>query len=153
MSNKKPRLYLAGPINGCTDAECKDWRATAIAVLGDRYDIVDPMVRDYRGIESTTDPIEIVEQDLKSIFSCDAVLANCFKPSAGTSCEIVYATIRGIFVVSAGSDSPWVIYHSDQVFKEINEAIEFLSKIYDEVIQEMGSKEDGNGQDDATDSS
>lgn len=21
-----PAIYLAGPINGCTDAECKDWR-------------------------------------------------------------------------------------------------------------------------------
>lgn len=24
------KVYLCGPINGCTDSECKDWRAEAL---------------------------------------------------------------------------------------------------------------------------
>lgn len=31
-------VYLCGPINGCTDAECNDWRSYAKAHLPDTLD-------------------------------------------------------------------------------------------------------------------
>lgn len=42
------KVYLCGPINGCTDDQCKNWREAAKQVLSDT---VDPMRRDYRGRE------------------------------------------------------------------------------------------------------
>jgi hypothetical protein len=55
-------VYLGGPINGRTDAECKDWRAMVTEALAGRMNVRDPMVRDYRGKEDES--VEaIVEQD------------------------------------------------------------------------------------------
>jgi nucleoside 2-deoxyribosyltransferase len=121
----KPRLYLAGPINGCTDEECSTWRNKVIEALSDLYEIHDPFVRDYRGFEKQSYD-EIVEQDLAELVECDAILANCFKPSAGTSGEIVYAYFFGLQVVSVASASPWVMYHSDKCCQDLDEAIAYL---------------------------
>lgn len=84
------KLYLAGPINGCTDEECSGWREKVKKELSDKYEIFDPFKRDYRGVENIHYK-QIVEEDLDDIIKCDIMLANCFKPSAGTSGEVVYA--------------------------------------------------------------
>lgn len=109
---KRLKVYLCGPINGCTDSECKDWRSEAKKVLPDT---IDPMVRDYRGREDQCVK-EIVELDKKDIDSCDALLVNYDKPSVGTSMEILYAWERNKqIVVVARPDakiSPWLKYHS-----------------------------------------
>jgi hypothetical protein len=47
------KVYLCGPINGCTDSECIDWRAAAKKRLSDT---IDPMRRDYRGREAARFP-------------------------------------------------------------------------------------------------
>lgn len=45
------KIYLCGPINGCTDDECNDWRS---AIKHDWWveqychRTIDPMRRDYR---------------------------------------------------------------------------------------------------------
>ena len=38
-------VYLCGPIQDCTDSECKDWRIAATAKFPHS---LDPMRRDYR---------------------------------------------------------------------------------------------------------
>ena len=43
---KNIKVYLCGPINGCTDTEAKNWRE---AVKEHFPASVDPMKRDYRG--------------------------------------------------------------------------------------------------------
>jgi nucleoside 2-deoxyribosyltransferase len=121
----KLKVYLAGPINGCSDSECINWREDAKRVLSDKYDVIDPMRRDYRGSEKTNSE-EIVEKDLDDIITCDIILANCSKPSSGTSCELVYAKMWGLSVLSVGSKSPWVWYHSNKVFDTMNDALEHL---------------------------
>lgn len=117
-------VYLCGPINGCTDAECNDWRAYAKSRLPDT---LDPMRRDYRGREAES-VNEIVELDKIDVQECDAVIANCPKPSVGTSMEVFYAWQLGktIAVIAPEPVSPWLRYHSTKVFGTIKEAIDWL---------------------------
>lgn len=119
---KRP-VYLAGPINGCTDGEAQDWRSLARALLD--ANVLDPMARDYRGREAEN-VADIVEGDKDAIRSCRAVLAYCPRPSVGTSMEIFYAHSLGIPVVTVVPDgpvSPWLQHHSRQVFRDLAAAI------------------------------
>jgi nucleoside 2-deoxyribosyltransferase len=119
-------VYLCGPINGCTDEECRDWRAAAKLVI---EDVVDPMVRDYRGRETECFK-EIVEGDKKDIDTCNSLLVNYDRPSVGTSMEIFYAWERGKYIVvvaKAGTViSPWLRYHSSEIVDTFARAFELL---------------------------
>ena len=86
------KVYLAGPINGCTDVECKDWRESVKSVLGEASTL-DPMRRDYRGREEEC-VNEIVELDKKDIDEATHLLVNYPHPSTGTDMEIYYAWER-----------------------------------------------------------
>jgi nucleoside 2-deoxyribosyltransferase len=116
-------VYLAGPIQGCTDSEAKDWRDAARMML--RGNVIDPMTRDYRGVEEEF-VADIVNGDKADIRKCRSVLAYCPRPSVGTSMEIFYAwTLRipVVAVVPAGPVSPWLRYHSIGVFRDLAAAI------------------------------
>lgn len=64
-------IYLCGPINGCTDEECKDWREMVKANWAGHS--IDPMRRDYRGKEDECVD-EIVERsDISALRSCPLV--------------------------------------------------------------------------------
>lgn len=113
------RIYLAGPINACSDDEVTSWRAEARAALEPRgHEIVDPADRDFRGVENETYE-SIVEGDKADINRCDLVIAHCWQPSYGTAMELLYAWERDIpvfAVVPNGQPvSPWVRYHSKRV--------------------------------------
>lgn len=117
------KVYLCGPINGCTDEECKDWRAH---VAGRLPNTVDPMVRDYRGKELTHFR-EIVELDKLDIMGCEALIVNYDKPSVGTSMEILYAwqshkTIILVHAVGANL-SPWLRYHCTHLVTSFDDAV------------------------------
>lgn len=116
------RVYLGGPINGCTDDEANGWREAVKAVLeverGHRW--CDPMDRDYRGRE--LDPgiaEEIVQGDKEDIDGCDVLLMNAPKPSYGTAMEIFYGFLRGKRVIVVHPEgtvpSPWVIHHATEI--------------------------------------
>lgn len=64
------KVYLCGPINGCTDAEAKDWREIA---KGAFPGAIDPMVRDYRGKEAVAYR-EIVDLDKRDVREADVIL-------------------------------------------------------------------------------
>lgn len=124
-------IYLCGPINGRTDADCKNWREEAKKLWVGQT--LDPMRRDYRGREGDC-VAEIVRGDLEDIQDSDAFLTYFDKPSVGTSMEVFYAKhVLGIPVVvvssSDGPLSPWLIYHSDHIVKTLPEAIEKLSQL------------------------
>jgi len=123
------KVYLCGPIHGCTDEECKDWRDYIKASYS--FDTIDPMRRDYRGREAECYR-EVVELDKRDIRSADVVLVNCPKPSHGTSMEILYAWSLGIPVVvvcPAGTGtSPWLRYHSLRTFHTFAEAIGWIEE-------------------------
>ena len=116
------RVYLGGPINGCTDTEAHGWRENAKPTLeAHGYEWLDPMDRDYRGREMEPGiAAEIVELDKKDIDSCHTLLMNCPKPSVGTSMEILYGWMQGkriITVIPPGSTpSPWLVYHSHDLY-------------------------------------
>ncbi len=126
------RLYLAGPINGCTDEECKDWRSAAKVALLD-WTCVDPMKRDYRGVEEVAYR-EIVDLDKRDIRGCDALLVNCPKPSVGTSMEILYAWQRELpicIVIPADARiSPWLRYHATKLVHSFEEAFAWLREAF-----------------------
>lgn len=114
----RPWVYLAGPINGCTDDESVNWRETAKTRLGVDVDCLDPMRRDYRGIEGDFFT-ELVETDKNDISSSSYVIANCWKPSFGTAMEILYAHSFSkpvvVVVPSLTHVSPWLSYHATVV--------------------------------------
>jgi nucleoside 2-deoxyribosyltransferase len=118
------RVYLGGPINGCTDAEAKGWRdelASKMKELG--YEPVDPMRRDYRGRELEVGIVDqIVSGDLADIESCDATIFNCPKPSYGTAMEMFFSFRAGKRVIVVLPDdgafpSPWVVAHSHAIVR------------------------------------
>ncbi len=122
-------VYLCGPINGCTDEECKDWREYAKSALV--CETLDPMRRDYRGRE-TECVKEIVDGDKYDISKIDIVLVNYDKPSVGTSMEILYAWERDKLVYIVAKDrtplSPWLRYHSHKIFTSFDDAFLWINK-------------------------
>ena len=121
-------VYLCGPINGRSDADCKDWRSKAKSLL-ENLQTLDPMRRDYRGRESEA-VHEIISNDKQDIDDSDAVLVYFDKPSFGTAMEIFYAHSKGKRVVAVNASghpvSPWVTGHVDMVFESLEDACKYL---------------------------
>jgi nucleoside 2-deoxyribosyltransferase len=126
MIRKTVKVYLAGPINGCTDGEANDWRDTAKKFLG-AENCLDPMRRDYRGKEDEH-VVEIVQDDLRDIDVCDVFFANCWQVSWGTAMEIFYAADQGKEVICVFPEgariSPWIRYHASEVCFSFEDALE-----------------------------
>jgi len=123
------KVYLCGPINGRSDDDCKGWREYAKERLPDT---LDPMDRDYRGRELEPGIAkEIVENDKLDIQQSDALLVFYDKPSVGTSMEVYMAHGMGkriVLVDKSGKPlSPWLMYHSHEVHKSLDEAIASLA--------------------------
>ena len=119
--------YLAGPINGCTDDEANNWRDLAKKRLGDE-NCLDPMRRDYRGIEDES-VNEIVHGDLTDIENSYVMLANCWQVSWGTAMEIRYAYDIGLRVIAVLPPdtrvSPWLRYHAE-IFYSLDAALDVI---------------------------
>jgi nucleoside 2-deoxyribosyltransferase len=114
-------VYLAGPIFGCDDADCRAWREQAKHLLGRAIKTLDPMRRDYRGRESAN-VAEIVQGDLFDIDQCDVVLANVSRPTWGTGMEIAHAHRLGkpVFAFGAAQPvSPWLLHHCEAIHTDL----------------------------------
>lgn len=128
------KVYLCGPINGRSDADCKDWReqaATALKAAG--IEVVDPMARDFRGKEGLN-VRAIVEGDKADIDGCDWLLVYYDQPSVGTSMEVIYAyeRFKGIIIVNASgkaSVSPWLTYHANHIVPSLSDALSHLTSL------------------------
>lgn len=127
-----PKVYLAGGIAGLTDEEAKGWRDEAARRLHDLYDVLDPMVRDYRGIED--DNVEaIISGDLADIAAADVLLVRAERPSWGTAMELVYAKQLGKKIVAFGAGprpSPWLVHHCDELVRDLDHAITYVVSIW-----------------------
>jgi nucleoside 2-deoxyribosyltransferase len=118
-------LYLAGPINGRDDFDCKVWRDLVTMKWVGKT--LDPMRRDYRSV--TLGPevaAEIVAGDLLDIRNSDALLVYFDQPSVGTSMEIFYAEHvlkKPVFIVNVSRKpvSPWLLHHSTVIFERLDE--------------------------------
>jgi nucleoside 2-deoxyribosyltransferase len=129
-SMNRNRVYLAGGINGLSDAECKDWRTEAAGQLAAAgFEVVDPMRRDYRG-EEMRHAAQIVYNDLRDIDSCDVMLAKADTPSWGTAMEVYYAfQSRRVLVVAwckLANPSPWLRMHAHYLAPHLAEAVDFI---------------------------
>lgn len=136
-------VYLCGPINACTDEECNKWRELATKLLTPQpalpgakvfelpnYQMVNPMRRDYRGIEGDH-TAEIVDLDLVDVRNSQVIFACCPKPSVGTSMEIYEAhRYQGIPVVAVVPEgvpvSPWLRRHVTKIVPTVAAACEWI---------------------------
>lgn len=124
------RVYLCGPINGCSDDEAMSWRqrATALLLFAPGVEVLDPMRKDFRGVEAGNEAL-IVEGDKQDILSADAVLVNGGRPTWGTAMEVLYAHQFGKRVVAfigKQRPSPWLTYHCQYVFPDLEDALTAL---------------------------
>jgi nucleoside 2-deoxyribosyltransferase len=122
------RVYLAGPIFGCSDDEAFGWREEATTALAAYAEVVSPMRRDFRGSEQGNEAL-IIEADKRDIRSVDAVLVNAQRPTWGTGMEIHYAhgkRKRIVAFVGKQRPSPWLTYHCEYVFPDLEDALTAL---------------------------
>ncbi len=132
-------VYLAGPIHGKSDSEAIDWRKAserALHRLG--YMTRNPMDRDYRGREGEEGIKDlIVEGDKEDIENSDIILAYIPDPSAGTSMEILFGNTKGLLIIAIVPDlekaSPWIHYHTDELYTTFEEAYASLKRLMKEL--------------------
>ena len=131
-ANDKLTVYLAGPMLGRSDDDCKVWREKMIDSVMD-VNFNNPMDRDYRDkkIEDGVDR-DIVEHDKRDIDLSEIVVVHYDKPSVGTSMEILYAFDRGKYILLINRSkkrlSPWLTYHASNIVKTLKEAIEVIDE-------------------------
>jgi len=135
-----PTVYLAGPMADCDDVEAAVWRDEAERMIKTRC--LSPMTRDFRG-KLIDDPGEqVVRPDKADIDRSIVILANCWKPSAGTSMEIIYAWERGKYVFSIVPEgmyvSPWVQDHSHCVARSLEEGVSNVNDCVRAIKKEYG---------------
>ena len=116
------RIYLSGPIAGCTDDEANSWRDVFAGMCSlHAIDTLNPMRRDYRNADRIALRNEIVELDKHDIDCSDALVVYFSKPSVGTAMEVLYAWQQHKPVVtivppdSVTLLSPWLVYHSTTI--------------------------------------
>jgi len=126
------RVYLSGPIKDATDEEAHGWRDEAIETL-ERGNVkcLNPMRRDYREDPCAHLP-DLVENDKIDIEMCDIILVNFIRPSVGTSMEILHSWERGkrvIVVCEEYTNDAWLVYHSHDIFRTLEEAYEKIFEL------------------------
>lgn len=126
------KIYLCGAINGCSDSQCKDWREHVKTELAFKCEFLDPMRRDYRGIEHNASA-EIVANDEQDIKDSDVILVMANKPSWGTAMEMRAAAkeYKKLVVTVCDNErvSPWLVQHSTIMVKTLDEAINVIKEM------------------------
>jgi nucleoside 2-deoxyribosyltransferase len=105
----KKRIYLSGPMCGCSEAEKSDWRDTIIKECPE-YEFFDP--RDIDTSKVSED--EIVGIDTDSIMKSDICIFNVWKVSPGTMGELALASFfrkENLLIVPDRNIArhPWII--------------------------------------------
>lgn len=126
------RIYLSGPIFGCNDWEMHNFRDLMKFVLKKpKYTLFDPTDRKLQ----SDDPEHlkaIVEGDKQELLSCDLMLVDLWKISAGTSMEILLAWQNNIPVVIRARDpitSPWIVYHATKICRSLDETLQYIDEL------------------------
>ena len=127
------RVYLCGPMTGCTYAAASEWRDEAKFWLR-RHGItaLDPMDRDYRDSPLSHLP-GLVEEDKIDIELADILLVNFTEKSVGTSMEVMYGWNHGkrvIIVSKKFTEDPWLVYHSHDIYRTMDEAYDKIFRLF-----------------------
>jgi len=125
------KVYLSGPIHGCSEEEQHEWRESVKRGLrNENFEFLDPTIRTY----DWNDPAsvkKVVEDDKRDIDQCDILLVNWTKPGAGTPMEMLYAWEREKLVVTivpyGVHATAWVRYHSHIMLRTVRQGIDYLS--------------------------
>jgi hypothetical protein len=122
----KSLIYLAGPYLNCTHNEAMGWRLSATKLLGE-HNVVCPLFRPEE--LTTTDQRAMVEQDLYDLGRCKAVLANLWKPSAGSSMGLweAHRERKLTAVVAPKPAGAWVKYTADYLTDSVSDACLWLA--------------------------
>lgn len=127
-------VYMAGPIFGCDDEQANTWRRDLSLAL-ERYGIatIDPMMRDYRGIEDANVDA-IVSGDVADIAAADAVVVKCDHPSWGTAmeCRLAHAEMGKpvIGLCAHGTRvSPWLRAHTQAIVHTCEDAARVVAEL------------------------
>ena len=90
---RKFRVYLAGPISHCNEAQRRGWRDTVKSEYGANMEFLDP-VENLVGPEATA--YEVVKADLRLIEQADGLLVNMWRESIGSAMGVVHAQGRPV---------------------------------------------------------
>ena len=131
MSDLWRKIYLSGPIMDESHGAARQWRDTAKLLLGNKFQLLDPMRRKFvdREVDSAN---EIVEFDLRDVREADLILVNYNKPSIGTSMEVFYAAHDlGKFIVAFSpfeyrNCSPWMVRYCTKILPDLETAAEYI---------------------------
>jgi len=134
----KKQVFISGPIIGM-EKQQNYYRnnITEIAVkLG--FDVIDPWKRErvlYNGTEecwwNKVPTFDFVQRDLDDADLCDIMVVYLPILSAGACMEMFYAKRKGkkVIVISEIKFlSPWIVFHSDNIIKSLNQLEEALKK-------------------------
>lgn len=131
MSEEWRKIYLSGPIMDESAGQAREWRNTAKLLLGEKFQLLDPMRRKFvdREVDSAN---EIVEFDLRDVREADLILVNYNKPSIGTSMEVFYAAHDlGKFIVAFSpfefrECSPWMVRYCTKILPDLETAANYI---------------------------
>lgn len=149
----KKKVYLAGPITGCSYGSSEDWRdllkARSGLLLGDRFEFFSPLRgKDYLKSEKViSDTYEqykmstakgIMRRDFHDVMTSDAVIANFLgasRVSIGTVMEVAWAYQLAkpvIIIDGAGSMHDHAMLNEASWYKadDVDEALIFLRHIF-----------------------
>ncbi|RJS83100.1 hypothetical protein CW706_06345 [Candidatus Bathyarchaeota archaeon] len=130
----KKRVFISGPIQGMEDNQTYR-KVIRDICLRCGFEPIDPWLREkvlYRAGRVKKLDISsagFIKRDLEDIERCDILVAYLPRLSAGTCMELFYAKLRGkrtITICKLENPSPWIIFHSDVVLKEITDLEEYL---------------------------
>lgn len=132
-------VYLAGAMDKVSPDFAIEWRQEAKGFLKPKgFEVLDPTEdKDLwkPGVHTVAyKPEEIVTADLKMISAADIILAELCRrdiPYHGTSMELVYACQweKAVYVWG-GCRSYWVRYHSDMIFEQLIQALEYINHFF-----------------------
>ena len=90
------RVYLAGPISRCNDAQMRRWRETVKGEYGSKMTFLDPVER---LVDPKASPYEFVEAHLQHIMEADGLLVNMWRESIGAAMGVSHAHRHGRAIV------------------------------------------------------
>jgi nucleoside 2-deoxyribosyltransferase len=131
----KKLVFISGPILGLEKQQ--SYRKTITDVCTKlEVDVIDPWKRErvlYNGTEECwwdkVPTFDFVQRDLDDADRCDIMVVYLPILSAGACMEMFYAKRKGkkvIVVSEIGCLSPWIVFHSDAIIKNLSQLEEAL---------------------------